>query len=97
MLQHARVVNNDLIVVEPVLQDHIDDGHGATGPLFVIGFLAGEPVYRTTHTVAHRKNAFLKLKSTFRKYFPRRYGRQLTRRLSNPLPTFVSQHMDTRM
>jgi hypothetical protein len=46
------------IAVEPVLQDHINDGHGATGPLIVIGFLAGEPVYRTIHTVAHRKNAF---------------------------------------
>jgi hypothetical protein len=69
MLQHAPVVNNDLIVVEPVLQDHIDDGHGATGPLFVIGFLAGEPVYRTTHTVAHRKNAFFKTKEYISKIF----------------------------
>ncbi len=69
MLQHAPVVNNDLIVLEPVLQDHINDGHGATGLLIVIGFLAGEPVYRTTHTVAHRENAFFKLKSAFRKYF----------------------------
>jgi hypothetical protein len=58
MLQHAPVVNNDLIVVEPVLQDYVNDGHGATSPLIMIGFLAGEPVYRTIHTAAHRKNAF---------------------------------------
>ncbi len=69
MLQQAPVVNNDLIVVKPVLQDYINDGHGATGPLVVIGFLAGEPVYRTIHTVAHRKNAFFKTKESISKIF----------------------------
>jgi hypothetical protein len=58
--QHGFVVINNLIAVEPVDQDHIYDGHGATGPLVLIGFLAGEPVYRTTHTAAHRKNFFFK-------------------------------------
>lgn len=53
-------IYDDLIAVEHVLQGRIDDGHGATGPLVFIGFLAGEPVYRTTHTVAHRENTFLK-------------------------------------
>ncbi len=51
ILQHAFVVSNDLIAVGPVLQDQIYDGHGATSPLVLIGFLSGEPVYRTTHTV----------------------------------------------
>jgi hypothetical protein len=58
ILQHGFIVNNDLIAVDPVLQGYVYDGNGATGPLVLIGFLAGEPVYRTTHTVAHRKDTF---------------------------------------
>jgi len=97
ILQHAFVENDNLIAMEPVLQDHIHDGHGATGPLVFIGFLAGESVYRTIHTVAHRKNAFLKLKTPFAKYFFRRYEKKLVRRISHTLATIVFQYMDTRI
>jgi hypothetical protein len=69
MVQHAFILNNNITAVEFVLQDDIYDGHGATGPLMLIGFLAGEPTYRTTHTVAHCSNAFLKLNNLFEKYF----------------------------
>lgn len=61
--QHGSVQNDDLVAITPVLKDWIDDGHGSTGPLVLIGYLAGEPVYRTTHTVAHRKGDFLITKS----------------------------------
>jgi hypothetical protein len=97
MLQFGPVVDDDLIAVEPILQDHIDDGHGATGQLVLIGFLAGGAFYRTTHTVAHCKNAFLKLNTRFAMSSFRRYGRAPTRRLSTPLATLVSRYMDTRM
>ncbi|CAF5186857.1 unnamed protein product [Rotaria magnacalcarata] len=53
MLQHAFVVNDNLLAVSPVQQGYVYDGHGATGSLVLIGFLAGEPIYRTTHTAAH--------------------------------------------
>ncbi len=58
MLQHGFAFDNNLAAVEPELQAYIDDGHGATGPLVLIGYRTGEPVYRTTHTLAHRKNVF---------------------------------------
>lgn len=63
MAQHGPVQNENLLAVTPVLQEYIDDGHGSTGPLFLIGYLSGQPVYRTTHTVAHRKSDFLIIKS----------------------------------
>jgi hypothetical protein len=56
--QHGSVQNENLIAITPVLQDYIDDGHGSIGPLFLIGYLGGKPVYRTTHTVAHCKDDF---------------------------------------
>ena len=68
-LQHTFAVSDDLLAVVPVLQGHIYDGHGATGPLILIGFLAGEPVYRTTNIVAHRKHSFLPLEKLLEKYF----------------------------
>ena len=55
MLQYPFVDDSDLVSVSPVREGDIDDGHGATGPLVLIGFSAGEPIYRTTHTVAHRE------------------------------------------
>ena len=58
MAQHGSVQNNDLVEVAPVLKDWINNGHGSIGPLVLIGYLTGEPVYRTTHTVAHRKGDF---------------------------------------
>ena len=61
--QHGSVQNENLLEITPVLQDYIDDGHESTGPLIHIGYLGGEPVYRTTHTVAHRKGGFLIIKS----------------------------------
>lgn len=67
--QHGFAVLNNLIGVEPIDQDHVYDGHGATGPLMLIGFLAGEPVYRTTNTAAHRKNIILKLNRPFSNSF----------------------------
>ena len=63
MLEHEFIVNDDLMAVSPVQEGHVYDGHDATGPLVLIGFLAGEPVYRTTHTVAHRMHAFFKVKN----------------------------------
>ena len=60
MLQYPFVDNTDLVSVPPVREGYIDDGHGATGPLVLIGFSAGGPVYRTTHTVAHRKYTVFK-------------------------------------
>ncbi|CAF1441998.1 unnamed protein product [Adineta steineri] len=53
MLQYSSVVHDNLITVEPVTVVHVDDGHGSFGPLVHIGYLGGEPIYRTTHTVAH--------------------------------------------
>ncbi len=41
----------------------------ATSPLVFIRFLADEPVYRTIHTVAHRKDAFSKNRDTISKVF----------------------------
>jgi hypothetical protein len=96
--QHGFVLNNNLTAVEPVLVDHIYDSHGSTGPLVLVGFLAGEPIYRTTHTVAHRNNAFFKLKNLFAKYFFFcRHGRKRTRGLSNLLATIVPKYLDTGM
>ena len=63
MAQHGSVQNENLLAVAPVLQDQIDNGHESTGPLVLIGYLASKPVYRTTHTVAHRKSDFLIIKS----------------------------------
>jgi hypothetical protein len=97
MVQHAFIVNNNLTAVEFVSQDDIYDGHCATGPLMLIGFLVGEPIYRTTHTVAHRNNAFLKLKNLFAGYFFRRHGRKRARGLSNLLATILPKYLDTRM
>jgi hypothetical protein len=46
MLQYGFLVNDELLAVEPVVVGHINDGHGATGPLVLIGFfLDGEPIY----------------------------------------------------
>jgi hypothetical protein len=56
VIQYGFIVSDDLMAVSPVLQCHIDDGHGAMAPLVLIGFYFAEPVYRTTHTLAHRKN-----------------------------------------
>ena len=61
MAQYGSVQNSNLAVVTPVLQAYINDGRGVTGPLVLIGFLVGEPVYRTTHTVAHCKNVFFNI------------------------------------
>ncbi len=73
----------------------IDDGHGAKSALVLIGFLAEEPVFRTTHTAAHCKHAFPKLQNLLAKYFLRRYGKN--RCFSNTLASIISQHMGVRM
>jgi len=52
---HGYAMQPNAQLVEPVLRAHLPDGHEATGPLVLIGFLAEAPVYRTTHTVAHCK------------------------------------------
>jgi len=57
VLQYGFIVRDDLIAVPPVIRAHLDDGHDDTGPLVLIGYSADEPVYRTTHTLAHCKNA----------------------------------------
>ena len=88
MLQHTFAVSDDLLAVVPVLQGHIYDGHGATGPLVLIGFLAEKPIYRTTHTVAHRKDAFLKLENLLVNFFFCRYGKR--RCLPHTLATIFS-------
>ena len=55
VLIHGYAMHPNAQLAEPVLRAHLPDGHGATGPLVLIGFLAGVPAYRTTHTVAHCK------------------------------------------
>ena len=62
--QHGSAQNENLLAIAPVFQGYVDDGHDSTGPLFHIGYLSGEPVYRTTHTVAHRKDHFLIIKKS---------------------------------
>ncbi|CAF1315743.1 unnamed protein product [Adineta ricciae] len=41
------------IRTSPIRVAEIDDGHGSTGALYLIGFWKGQTIYRTTHTVAH--------------------------------------------
>jgi hypothetical protein len=69
MLQHASAVNKALRTATPVSQGFINDSLGATGPLVLIGYLDKTLVYRTTHTVAHRKYALLKIENLIAKYF----------------------------
>ena len=59
MIQHGFVVHPGMVAVDPLLRSHVDDGHGATGPLFLIGYFREKPVYRTTHTVAHCENEII--------------------------------------
>ncbi len=88
MLQRAFAMRDNLIAVAPVPQKLIDDGHRAMHALVLIGFLTGEPVYRTTHAVTHRKHGFLKLENLLEKYVSCRYGRN--RCFPHPLATMVS-------
>ncbi|CAF0770640.1 unnamed protein product [Adineta ricciae] len=39
--------------IVPMRVADVDDGHGNTSALYLIGFWNGQAIYRTTHTVAH--------------------------------------------
>lgn len=69
MLQYPYYANHNLVAVSPADHGPIDDGHDATGPMILIGYLNEQPVYRTTHTVAHRMHDFRKLECVKTKYF----------------------------
>ncbi|CAF1131061.1 unnamed protein product [Adineta ricciae] len=54
MCHFGHLMNKDAQVVpSPIYITDVYDGHDDAGPLFLIGHLNGEPIYRTTHTVAH--------------------------------------------
>jgi hypothetical protein len=55
MLHFGHLMDPRAVWIKPIRLSKIDDGHGDKGPLYLIGFLAGTAVYRTTHTLAHRK------------------------------------------
>jgi hypothetical protein len=69
MLQYAFSVNDNLLAVKPIAQGFVLDDHGAKGALMLIGYLGEKPVFRTTHTAAHRKYAFFKIQNILAKYF----------------------------
>ncbi|CAF1299027.1 unnamed protein product [Adineta ricciae] len=41
------------LVTPPVWLANFKDGHGGTGPLYLVGRLGQKPVYRTTNAVTH--------------------------------------------
>lgn len=91
--QHGFVQNENLLAITPVLQDYIDDGHESTGPLIHIGYLGGEPVYRTTHTVAHRKDDFFDNQKFYHIVLFHRYGGVLARCVPYSLAATVPQYL----
>ena len=57
--------NKDCQAIIPRLIDFFDDGHGDVGPLVMIGYYKGTPVYRTTNTLALGKSIFDTLYSMY--------------------------------
>jgi hypothetical protein len=69
----AQIIENNMfqyaLAMARVVHGYMHYGYEATSPLVLIRFLADEPVYRTIHTVAHRKDAFSKNRDTISKVF----------------------------
>ncbi|CAF1411254.1 unnamed protein product [Adineta ricciae] len=51
--QHGVPSDENRYHMVPMRVADVDDGHGSTGALCLIGFWNGQAIYRTTHTVAH--------------------------------------------
>ncbi|CAF3846733.1 unnamed protein product [Adineta steineri] len=53
ILQHGFPDQENLFAIPPVVRANLYDGHGGTGAFVLIGYFGQDPVYRTTHTLAH--------------------------------------------
>ncbi|CAF1550925.1 unnamed protein product [Adineta ricciae] len=51
--QHGVPSDENRYHIVPMRVTDVDDAHGSTGALYLIGFWNGQAIYRTTHTVAH--------------------------------------------
>ncbi len=49
---------NAIIGIVPKHRGYFYDGHGDMGAFILIGHLNEEPIFRTTHTLAHCKDTF---------------------------------------
>lgn len=74
--QHGIPANGNRYRIVPMRVGDINDGHGSTGALYLIGFWNGEPIYRTTHTAAHCKKNIYSHAMSMKIIFLCRHGRQ---------------------
>ena len=51
-VRDASTMTDDLVPLSPTKVGDSVDSHGDSAPMFLLGNFMGEPVYRTTHTLA---------------------------------------------
>ena len=69
-------MTDDLVSVSPIKVGDIIDSDGDTAPMYLMGYLEGDPIYRTTYSLATGNDASLDLNVDLQKIYLDREGHE---------------------